>query len=202
VTEIGSLWSVMRSLVAAAACLAMLAGCGQVKSALGVGTKKSPDEMQVLARPPLVMPPDFNLRPPEPGAPETREEPVRDQAARILTGNAGRERNDLSRSDNLSQGEQAFLQKAGADRADPEIRQVLAEENPRYAEGDGSFIDTLMFWRDGGTEDGNAVVDAAREAERLQRAAAEGRRVDGSEVPIIERKSDSGLGEIFGTGLF
>jgi len=196
VTEIGSLWSVMRSLVAAAACLAMLAGCGQVKSALGVGTKKSPDEMQVLSRPPLVLPPDFNLRPPEPGAPETREEPVREQAARILTGNAERRQGDLS------QGEQAFLQKAGADQADPEIRQVLAEENPRYAEGDGSFIDTLMFWRDGGTEDGSAVVDAAREAERLQRAAAEGRRVDGSEVPIIERKSDSGLGEIFGTDLF
>ena len=45
-----------------------LAGCsGSVQESLGLG-KRQPDEFQVVRRAPLVLPPDFNLRPPEPGA--------------------------------------------------------------------------------------------------------------------------------------
>src|ERR1700757_2177735 len=49
---------------------AALSGCDSLQKAAGLN-KKSPDEFAVTTRAPLVIPPDFNLRPPLPGAPPT-----------------------------------------------------------------------------------------------------------------------------------
>ena len=47
---------------------ALLAACtGTVQENLGIA-KRSPDEFQVVRRAPLVLPPDYNLRPPSPGS--------------------------------------------------------------------------------------------------------------------------------------
>ena len=46
------------------AALAALAGCsGTVQEKLGLG-KRAPDEFQVVRRAPLILPPDYSLRPP------------------------------------------------------------------------------------------------------------------------------------------
>ena len=49
-----------------------LAGCapGTVQDALGMG-KRSPDEFAVVSRAPLILPPDYGLRPPAPGQSRT-----------------------------------------------------------------------------------------------------------------------------------
>ena len=44
-----------------------LSGCDNLRQAAGLN-KKSPDEFAVTTKAPLVIPPDFNLRPPMPGA--------------------------------------------------------------------------------------------------------------------------------------
>lgn len=44
----------------------VLVGCSGLGETLGYG-KKRPDEFNVLTNPPLVLPPDFNLRPPGKG---------------------------------------------------------------------------------------------------------------------------------------
>src|SRR5215470_14462245 len=49
-------------------CASALGGCDSLRNAAGL-TKKSPDEFAVTTKAPLVIPPDFNLRPPTPGAP-------------------------------------------------------------------------------------------------------------------------------------
>lgn len=41
----------------------VLSGCASIGKALGV-SKRPPDELQVVAKSPLSVPPDFNLRPP------------------------------------------------------------------------------------------------------------------------------------------
>lgn len=46
-----------------AAALLSLAGCDDVRSALGMD-RHVPDETQVVSRPVLTLPPDYNLRPP------------------------------------------------------------------------------------------------------------------------------------------
>ena len=54
-------------------CLPLVAaGCSGLRDAAGL-TKKSPDEFAVTTKAPLVVPPNFNLRPPSPGAPPTNQ---------------------------------------------------------------------------------------------------------------------------------
>src|SRR5882757_8914201 len=48
-------------------CAVALMGCQSLRDAAGL-QKKSPDEFAVTTKAPLVIPPDFNLRPPMPGA--------------------------------------------------------------------------------------------------------------------------------------
>ena len=61
-------------------CLPMAAGCGDLREAAGL-TKKSPDEFAVTTKAPLVIPPDFNLRPPAPGAPPAQLKATASSAA-------------------------------------------------------------------------------------------------------------------------
>ena len=63
---------------------ALTAGCSNTtREALGL-TKRSPDEFQVVSNAPLSMPPDYNLRPPTPGAARPQEGTVREQAERVV----------------------------------------------------------------------------------------------------------------------
>jgi hypothetical protein len=50
-----------------------LGGCGEVRRSLGM-EKRAPDEFAVVTRAPLSLPPDYSLRPPEPGAPRPQEQ--------------------------------------------------------------------------------------------------------------------------------
>jgi hypothetical protein len=61
-------------------------GCaqGSVQDALGM-SKRAPDEFAVVKRAPLIVPPDFELRPPDPGAPRPNIGRTSDQARVALT---------------------------------------------------------------------------------------------------------------------
>ena len=58
-----------------------VSACGGARQALGL-TKVSPDEFRVVTKAPLVLPPDYALRPPEPGKPRPQEQAT-DGAARV-----------------------------------------------------------------------------------------------------------------------
>ncbi len=66
-----------------------LAGCGEdTKKMLGLG-KNPPDEFQVVGRAPLSIPPDFQLRPPAPGAARPQEAtPATAARSAVLGGGA------------------------------------------------------------------------------------------------------------------
>src|SRR3954471_11538880 len=59
---------VLHAVMGLCLCTSVLSGCDTLRNAAGL-TKKSPDEFAVTTKAPLVIPPDFNLRPPTPGAP-------------------------------------------------------------------------------------------------------------------------------------
>ena len=67
--------------------LLQLGGCakGTVQDALGM-SKRAPDEFAVVRRAPLIVPPDYDLRPPDPGAPRPNVGRTADQARVALTG--------------------------------------------------------------------------------------------------------------------
>ncbi len=114
-----------------------LGGCGG-GAALGFG-KSAPDEFRVVTKAPLVVPPDYALRPPAPGQPRPQELQPESSARQALLG----EREKAERT----QGESLLAAKAGADKADPLIRYVVDDEFGELAHKDKSFADTVMFWK-------------------------------------------------------
>ncbi len=165
-----------------------LPSCTGIKEQLGL-TKSAPDEFTVVTKAPLIIPPDFTLRPPRPGASGPQDVQAREQARRALVGaveDQSRTAPETAARPTHSRAETVFLKKAGTDKADPQIRTVIRRETLALAEKDSSFIRRLMFWRDGSGEE--PVVDAKKEAERLREAVAKGEPPAESEVPVIERK--------------
>ena len=65
----------------------LLAGCGDFKKAIGI-EPGMPDEFAVESRAPLTIPPEFDLRPPTPGAPRPQEKSA-DQQAKDVMAEAG-----------------------------------------------------------------------------------------------------------------
>src|SRR5262245_26232389 len=85
--------------------------------------KRMPDEFKVVSNSPLVLPPEFVLRPPQPGAKGPAQVNIKEQAKNELFESYSKENS----SNNVSKGETLFLQKA-ASGADADIRDVLAQE--------------------------------------------------------------------------
>ena len=187
-----------RSIAAAAAIgvalLLALSGCSQTRQALGLN-KQSPDEFQVVARAPLSLPPDYNLRPPMPGAPRPQEGTARDQAQTAVFGNYDTSAVIGDTAPGSSQGEVALLQSAGATGINPDIREIIDRETSDLIAQDQRFIDSLIFWRD--PEPPGEVIDPAAEQQRLQENAALGRPVNEGDTPIIERRERGLLEGIF-----
>lgn len=181
---------------------ALAGGCSSVKEQLGL-TKQSPDEFKVVSRAPLSMPPDYNLRPPTPGAPRPQEGTTRDQAANAVFQYSG----NTLQPDQIppigegesesaqSSGESALLQSAGASGVDPNIRQVVDSETSADEADSRTLADTLVFWRD--PEPYGEVVDPAAEQKRLQENAALGKPTTEGETPVIVRKKRGMLEGIF-----
>jgi len=86
----------------------------------------------------------------------------------------------------VSTGETALLAHVGADRANPNIRDVLEKENSSLSEADTTFLDRLIFWRK--PEDTSPVVDAQRESQRLRENAALGKPTNDGDVPTIRKR--------------
>jgi hypothetical protein len=192
-------------LIAALAAGLLLAtgGCTNVRETLGL-TKQSPDEFKVVSRAPLSMPPDYNLKPPTPGAPRPQEGTPRDQAAASVfqystTGGLppdaippiGEGEADTAQSS----GESALLQSAGAAGVDPNIRQLVDTETSQDQVDSQTLADSLVFWRD--PEPYGDVVNPTEEQKRLQENAALGKPVTEGDTPTIVRKKKGMLEGIF-----
>ena len=174
---------VVTALVAAAG----LAGCQSTRNALGM-TKVTPDEFRVVTKAPLVVPPDFALRPPAPGKPRPQELQPESAARTALLG----QREGEGRSD----GEKMLVAKAGADKADPLIRYVVDDEFGAVAHKDKSFADWVMFWRKGQPAEPAVTADVAATTPAPLDPKVEAARIanlTGNQPVIIARKSEGKL---------
>lgn len=172
-------------------CALALAGCSNVKETLGMN-KRAPDEFAVVTRAPLAMPPDFALRPPEPGAQRPQETAPRQQARQALTG---RTVGAVAARSDLSSGEQALLSQAGALNLDPTIRQQIDRETTLLAEESRGVVDSIIFWRK--PDQPGVIVDPKKEAQRIQQNTALGRPITEGETPIIQRRKKALFEGIF-----
>ncbi len=117
----------------------LVTGCSGFRRAVGVD-KNAPDEFAVSKQAPLVVPPDFALRPPRPGAPRPTEIDSQGQAIEALFG--------VTAQPARSAGEQALLERAGATKAAPEARTLLRDDGTIVADK-GVFLKELLATENG-----------------------------------------------------
>ena len=179
-----------RALLLAGSAL-LLAGCdnGGLARTFGL-TRDAPDEFLVTTRAPLSLPPDYNLRPPRPGAPRPQEQSERRQAEEILVPQTAL---GPSTAGAASAGQSALLQQTGAN-APADIRRRVDQE-ARLDKADDGFIDQLLYWRKGDAR--TAVVDPAAEAARVKVNAALGQSQDTGTTPIIQQKQKGWFQRLF-----
>lgn len=169
----------------------LLGACENVKDQLGLN-KSSPDEFSVLTRAPLSLPPNYNLRPPEPGAERPQQTSVQDQVKAALYNASP---SNAASGAPATLGESALLARAGLSENQSNIRSIINEDNAIYAEEGDSFVNSLIFWRD--PREPGAIVDAAREDQRLQEAEATGDAPNAGETAVIERREQGILEGLF-----
>lgn len=95
------------------------------------GKRARPDEFAVARQRPLVVPPDYSLVPPAPGAALTQGQTVQSQTLEALFGGPAR----------VSQGEAATVGAAGA--ADPAIRSSVADPGTNVVDKGGTTRDIV-----------------------------------------------------------
>ncbi|HEV2082123.1 MAG TPA: DUF3035 domain-containing protein [Brevundimonas sp.] len=148
-----------------------LGACGGVRQSLGL-SRVTPDEFLTVSTAPLSLPPEYGLRPPQPGQPRPQDVTPEVEARRILAT----ERGAVVRSE----GEQALAARVGAgtEAVDSRVRYMVDDEFGDLAHKETSWADRVMFWRredpstQGATQittrDGAVTIDATTEYERLQ----------------------------------
>jgi hypothetical protein len=181
-------------------------GCSNIKETLGL-SKQSPDEFKVVSRAPLSMPPDYNLKPPTPGAPRPQEGTPRDQAAAAVFQYSNSGQTAALQPDQIppigegeadtaqSSGESALLQSAGASGVDPNIRALVDTETAEDEANSKTLADSLIFWRD--PEPYGEVVDPQAEQKRIEENVATGQPLSTGETPTIVRKKKGMLEGLF-----
>ncbi len=162
-----------------------LAGCSGLQETFGMG-KNPPDEFRVMSQQPLSVPPEFELRPPGSGNEAAANEDTRTRAQRAVFGRDGSTGggNDFEGRPGMSEGERALLSRSGAGQTPDNIRNVLDAEARQGlgAEDEGSFWDSLMFWRES--------PDERRSVERERRIEALEEERRGLEIERLERELD------------
>jgi hypothetical protein len=169
--------------------LILLGGCSDKLSRTFGLTRDAPDEYTVTTRAPLSMPPDYNLRPPRPGAARPQEQSERQQAEEALVPQLA-----LGAPQGTSSpGQAALLQEAGPP-APSDIRRRI-DQDARFADNDDSFVDKVLYWRKPSTK--QTEVDAQKESQRLRQNAALGEGPDIGETPIIQQKRTGWFTSLF-----
>jgi hypothetical protein len=125
------------------ACLAALSACDSLRQEAGL-TKQSPDEFAVTTKAPLIIPPDFNLRPPSPGAaPLNQTDPT--SSAEVAMFNTEDPASVAAQMQgNYSPAEKMLLAHAGVQNADPTIRAQLQSDEKNMQGADPSFTDRIL----------------------------------------------------------
>lgn len=187
-----------------------LAACsgGDVRDTLGL-SRRAPDEFVVYSRPPLSVPPEFDLRPPRPGAENPNHVSSEETARETLLGtktplSSLEDLEDAPASDTAvvpvieseapSNAQAKFLGKLGVDDADPEIRKQLSQDvqaAPKKKKKAQSLYEKIV-----GDAQDEPVVDATKEAERIRANKDAGKPVNEGETPVLDKKNQSVIDRI------
>jgi len=160
---------------------ALSTGCTSASKALGL-TTQAPNEFNILTKAPLVVPPEYNLRPPRIGESSAENNYSQKSAREALIG-------DIDATE-PSRGEIFLMTKAGVGNANQEIRLEIDGVNSVERKSE-NFANRVLFWQDGGivTPEGSPL-DPEVEAQRLRSIES---ATGGGEVSITRKPGGAKL---------
>ena len=154
-----------------------LPSCSKVRESAGV-TRKSLDEFKVVENPPLVIPPDFNLLPPEQLEKKNIDNVETELAQEILFGlDENLENNENEKLSIMNQ----ILESTEANNVDSNIRKEIDEQFANEMKTDSIY---QIEWD---TE--IEVLDAIKESERIRNQLIQGKSIAKGEVPTTIQKT-------------
>ena len=150
----------------------LVVSCSKVRESAGVN-RKNIDEFTVIENPPLVIPPDFNLLPPDQLEEKNLDKAESDLAKEILFGLEGETNNDNSELSTMEN----ILSESNADETDDSIRNEIDEQ---FASEKGSISKS---W-----DDEMEILDSISESERIRKKLLNNDTESNEEVPKIKVK--------------
>lgn len=170
-----------------------LSACQSVREAAGLN-KQAPDEFAVVNKAPLIIPPDFNLKPPKPGAaPLNQTSPTISAQAALYSDDPAATAKAMP--GNYSDSEKMLLAQTGGANATDGIRQQITADNEQMQSADDSFTDSLLFG--GPTDTADKPVDADAEKARIDANKDAKPAQQASDAPQIKKESSGWLDGIF-----
>ena len=150
----------------------LVVSCSKVRESAGVN-RKNIDEFAVIENPPLVIPPDFNLLPPDQLEEKNLDKAESDLAKEILFGLEGETNNDNSELSTMEN----ILSESNADDTDDSIRNEIDEQ---FASEKGSISKS---WNDE-----MEILDSISESERIRKKLLNNDTESNEEAPKIKVK--------------
>ena len=153
-------------------CSVLVVSCSKVRESAGVN-RKNIDEFTVIENPPLVIPPDFNLLPPDQLEEKNLDKAESDLAKEILFGLESETNNDNSELSTMEN----ILSESNADETDDSIRNEIDEQ---FASEKGSISKS---W-----DDEMEILDSISESERIRKKLLNNDTESNEEAPKIKVK--------------
>ena len=154
-----------------------LSSCSKIRKSAGV-TRKSLDEFQVVENPPLVVPPDFNLLPPNQLEKKNIDDVETELAQEILFGlDESLENNENKKLSVMNQ----ILESTDANSFDSSIRIEIDEQFANEINTDSIYE---VEW-----ENEIEVLDAINESERIRNQLIQGKSIAEGETPVTTTKT-------------
>lgn len=170
-----------------------LIGCESISKVMG--GKSSPDEFSVYSRAPLSIPPEFEIRPPSPGAARPQEGTPRESVKGFLsTKNFKPENNPRNAPSSLSTGEKSLLSQSGGNATDPDIRAIVNRESIVPVSGSKTIANKVLFWKNPKKQ--LNIVDPQKENVRIRKKQKSGKKITSKGVPEIKKDLDRSLLDI------
>mgnify|MGYP001118927450 CR=1 FL=1 len=149
-------------------------GCSKIRESAGV-TRKSPDEFLVIENPPLVIPPDYSLIPPDQLQEKDIDNIEKELAEEILFG---LEENNITEESQLSTMNQILLE-ANTGKVSDSIRDEIDKEFVKEMSAN-----IFQFeWKDE-----KEVLDAVKESERIRKKNFNNESIAEGDIPTIKLK--------------
>ena len=151
-------------------------GCSKIRQSAGVA-RKAPDEFQAIENPPLVIPPNYNLIPPDQLQEKNIENIEKELAKEILFGL----KEENTTTDNQLTTMNMILSKSNADNISNTIRDDIDED---FAQSISVKDKLLLMW-----ENETDVLDAVKESERIREKNFNNESIVEGDSPIIKQKA-------------